>query len=276
MDKITISSKMDSTFGFEMTARGINLKDARALFQTEISKGITYDILCDHIKGDKWSVTIPKGLINDGAYDFKLCVIIEDFYFEPVKGKLNVISEHIIKVFGVSEEKQEEKQEPTKNEDVKSIVKRLKERQKESNEEITVEELPDLLNEEIEDLEEQIEETIDIEDLDGQVKVEEIEVTLTPAVIAENSLIRDFKRRDDINKRVKLILDNISNASSSEEKLSEDEKLEPALPEVTIGITETQEPGPFFEEIDKMRELNERRKKNRAIKDAIRSIRDKS
>ena len=275
MDKITISSKMDSTFGFEMTAQGINLKDARALFQTEITKGITYDILCDHIKGDRWSVTIPKGLIDDGAYDFKLCVIIEDFYFEPVKGKLDVISEHIIKVFGVPEEKQEEKQEPTKTEAVESIVKRLKDRQKESNKEIAVEELPDLLNEDSEDLEEQIEETIDVEDLNDQVKVKEIEVTLTPVIIAENSLIKDFKKREDVNKRVRLMLDNIGNETSSEGKLSEDENSKP-IPEVTIGVTETQEPGAFFEEIDKMREINERRKKNRAVRDAIRSVKDKS
>lgn len=253
MDKITISSKMDSTFGFEMTAQGINLKDARVLFQTEISEGITYDILCNHIKGDKWSVTIPKGLIDDGAYDFKLCVIVEDFYFEPVKGKLDVISEHIIKVFGVPEEKQKEKQELTKTEAVESIVKRLKDRQKESNKKIAVEELPNLLNEDSEDLEEQIE-------------VKEIEVTLTPVAIAENSLIKDFKKREDVNKRVRLMLDNIGNETSSEEKLSE----------VTIGVTETQESGPFFEEIDKMRELNERRKKNRAVKDAIRSVKNKS
>ena len=113
MEKITISSKIDSKFEFEMSAIGVDLKLGKALFETEISKGIKYSVNCINESGKLWSVTIPKGLIPNGSYAFTLCVIADEYYFEPVKGKLEVVSSEIIEVLGVPANKQQPKEKDT-------------------------------------------------------------------------------------------------------------------------------------------------------------------
>ena len=101
MKNITISSKIDSTFDFEMSSVGIDTKKSKPLFQVDVSPGIHYAVECKKKTGSKWSVTIPKGLIHNGSYKFKLCVIVDEFYFEPIKGQITVVSAKTIEVSGV-------------------------------------------------------------------------------------------------------------------------------------------------------------------------------
>ena len=302
IENIIISSKIDSTFEFEMVAQGINLEDARVLFQTEVTKDVNYDVLCQHIQGDKWSCTIPKSLISDGAYNFKLCVIVEDFYFEPVKGMLSVVSEKTIEVFGVtSDAKKPKPTKPTKpkktNEDADSIVKKILDKQKETgneepvipsvlsdaqeqaseeiiteesevvneSEEIVEETPAEIIEEPTDEIEEVIEEE-DTEEITDSVQeeiIEEeepsitIEVTPTPAsIVSERSIFTEGRRRELANKKVQDVLESLKNTTPSQET-------------ITPEVTGTQEPGKFFEQLDEMKALNEKRQKNKIVKQAI-------
>jgi hypothetical protein len=333
MENITISSKIDSTFEFEMTASGIDLDSGKAVFQTEISSGINYDVDCKKEKGKLWSVTIPKGLIPNGAYNFSLCVIVDEYFFEPVTGKINVVSAETIKVSGVQVDMEPEKETPSKKttgktsdgttgkpsdgttkkaikeeidassgQSIKNIKRRISERQEskamspffkteedikeekyEKREFDTIYPAKDVpksakpkyksvfvppLSEKVEKLDEDVEQEpeeiieenpIVVEKETPEVKAPEIVENAVKDDVTVDEVILFDKETPDVNERVRNILSSTKNPPVTP-------------PELTVKVVETQKPGKFFEDLDAMKELNEKRKLNKKIKDVIKNV----
>ncbi len=318
IDSITISSKIDSEFEFEMTAQGIKLQDATVLFQTEITPDITYDVRCKHVTSDRWSVKIPKSLIPNGSYNFKIAVIVEELIFEPVKGILRVVSEEIIEISGVdakvkkpankkpestpevTPELTPEVTEPKKvKENLLASLPKLQEQQsvapKAKPPVVTANEaqLKTVQMKEGEGHEELIKRIIEERKRKAQVSeteqvttpVPEPEVSVTPTlevtetiepeqptstpvvtatptldetvtpttkkVVSENSIFVENARRKRANSAVKDIVSNMNN------------------PQPTPEVTGTVEPGKFFDDLEELKKLNEKKAKNKAVRDAI-------
>lgn len=255
MEKITISSKIDSKFEFEMTAQGIDLKDGKVFFQIKKSDDIFYDVKCQHENGDRWSVTVPKGLIKNGSYNFKLCVIVEDFYFEPVEGQLNVISAQVIQVSGIDQNKKE-KDDKAKDKTVKEeiIIEETKDDEKiiESDNEKQIVEKDEKDDDKVSEDNEIVEELKDDE-----------ETVKDDKEIEKETEDNKEETEDDANKRIKEYLNKIN----TEPLFTVD--LEPTP---TVTVDETKLPhhsSKFFEEIDKMHDINERRRLNKKIRESI-------
>jgi len=314
MENITISSKIDSTFEFEMTATGVDLSSSIASFQTEISSGIRYNVNC--VKGEdrKWSVTIPKGLIPNGSYKFSLCVVVDEFFFEPVTGKLNVVSAEIIKVSGIPVEMEPAKEKPAKKEKVvkkdkalaneneddgkapiqtintvkKIIAERAEHRDKfpffKSKQDLAEEKFqnrkfPTIYPTELpKSVRSKIKPTTEEETKKDEVQVDDtpieatIEVTVeappvvTPEVTAVKKKPVPSKRaktkKPSTKKKEKVIEDTIDPNQRVKDILSSiNNPKETPSSEIAIDVMETQEPDKFFDEIEGMKKLNERRKK---------------
>ena len=317
MEKITISSKIDSTFEFEMTAHGISLRNSKTLFQTEVKPGIKYDVECKNVEGKLWEVTIPKGLIPNGSYDFNLCVIAEEFFFTPVTGKLNVVSAKTIKVSGVQVEldDEEETKEETKKVDetvtetvapiisddgtrskVQMIKDRINERKRPSpspryqffktDKELEEERLANkkyktiFTENELDNKPIKTETTPVVEDITESVEIDDVlDHELDTSVKLDTTDVKDIV--EDVvettpEKKVLPTLPPMFNKSKEvvEATVDPNDKVKEILSNIneptpipTIEVTET---GTFFDELDEMKEINKRRKTNRAVKDAIR------
>ena len=126
MENLTISSKVDNTFDFDITAQGLNVKSGQVLLNVEVTKHLSYSIHCKNVAGQKWTMTIPKETFENGTHKYKICVIVDDFYFEPIKGELVVVSKDTIKV-GSSDNKDSKEKEKSKKSDPKNDKKAVKE-----------------------------------------------------------------------------------------------------------------------------------------------------
>jgi len=248
-------------------------------------------------------------------------VIVEELYFEPVKGILRVVSEETIEVFGVNSKETPAKKEeqPTKstpkpkkveerpnilsslpkldenhvskkanvvqppkanmpvNETIlntvqvkegeghEDLIRRIIEERKAKLEQKTAVSEQHVSEQKIEET--PVAETVIVEEVEPEAIVEieavsEIPVTPTPhidetvtptskSIVSENSIFTVNARKAKANSAVKGIIANINN------------------PQPTPEVTGTVEPGKFFEELEELKKLNEKKAKNRAVKDAI-------
>lgn len=98
MENIVISNNIDNSFEFDATAQGLDIKSGKLLLHVAVSDQLSYTIKCTHIAGVKWAINIPKNTFENGTFDYTLSVIVDNFYFEPMVGKLEVVHDDSITV----------------------------------------------------------------------------------------------------------------------------------------------------------------------------------
>jgi len=94
---LTAPGNRDSTFEFELKTEGVNLADCRVYFVLQ-DEGFNYELPCKKINETFWSITIPKKLSTSKNRQYTVCVIAEDFHFEPVKGDIKFINKDDVQV----------------------------------------------------------------------------------------------------------------------------------------------------------------------------------
>lgn len=130
MENITLTTKRENQFDFDLTASGIDIKKAAVHFCVSIDKHTSSLVHCRHLAGQKWSVTFPKGLLDSGKYQFKLCVVVDDFYFEPASGNINVVTADNITVGSSPKVSSEDEEVATKPKEEKPKEEKPKEENK--------------------------------------------------------------------------------------------------------------------------------------------------
>lgn len=103
MENILISSTRDTQFDFTLTASGLDIKRGSVYFCIKQSAQTSILIHCRHLTGQQWTVKFPKNALSVGNHAYKLCVVVDDFYFEPVSGKIDVVSKDTVHVGPVSD-----------------------------------------------------------------------------------------------------------------------------------------------------------------------------
>lgn len=93
MDNIvTITNAKKNTLQFELSIEGLEAKEVSVRFVVETAKGIELGFMCKNSDGEKWEVNIPKlEMLEKTAYPFHIDVIADGYYFEPMKGTINVV-----------------------------------------------------------------------------------------------------------------------------------------------------------------------------------------
>jgi len=87
---INITYNKTNTIEFEAEIKGVDEKDAKAAFVIE-TKDV--DLSFKAVRSDnKWIVTVPPiALLEKTAYNFRICMVVDGYFFEPSKGTLNVV-----------------------------------------------------------------------------------------------------------------------------------------------------------------------------------------
>jgi len=150
-EKISIVKTRKNELEFDINIRGANKKDPDVRFVIE-DGDIHYSFKCKPVgkESDQWTVNIPimKQLSKD-AYPFRLEVIIDGYYFEPVRKTLTVLDEPKVKTGEVTDHPNAptvtmgKKEEPKKPNPKKKTVVKKKEIKKVTKKEIKEEIIPE-------------------------------------------------------------------------------------------------------------------------------------
>lgn len=124
---ISIVKTRDNELEFDINIRGAQRQDPTVRLVIEDPK-VNYSFNCSNLKDDKWVVNIPPlPHLTRKEYPFRLEVIIDGYYFEPYRKKLNIIPEPIVKSGKVAEKHPEKpvvNDKPKAAETTKKVVEK--------------------------------------------------------------------------------------------------------------------------------------------------------
>lgn len=93
---VTINNTKKNVLEFDMSIQGLDAKDVDVKFVIK-TKNMDLAFKAKHDSGDKWSVTIPElPMVERTAYKCCIVVVADGFFFEPMKGTVNVVGSHEI------------------------------------------------------------------------------------------------------------------------------------------------------------------------------------
>jgi len=101
MTTININPSKSSNIEFELSVQGMdNTNDISVRFVVlEMFAGCGVSIECKNVGGSKWAATIPPGVqLSESAYDFRIETVVNEYYFEPAEGKLQVMSDPVVHI----------------------------------------------------------------------------------------------------------------------------------------------------------------------------------
>lgn len=91
---VTINNTKQNILEFDITVEGLDKKDVEANFIIR-AKEMDLSFAAKKEKGDTWSVTIPKlPMVEKTTYKCSVVVVADGYYFEPMKGSINVVGSH--------------------------------------------------------------------------------------------------------------------------------------------------------------------------------------
>jgi len=91
---VTISNKKDNVLEFDVDVQGIDTNDMTVRFIIEAS-GMELGFDSKKQSERKWSVEIPAlSMLDTTAYPFHIDIIVDGYYFEPLRGSVNVVGTH--------------------------------------------------------------------------------------------------------------------------------------------------------------------------------------
>lgn len=94
---ITISNVKENVLEFDVEIKGIDTDETTVRFIIEVNKmKLSFD--CEKGKEEKlWSVKIPAlSILETTSYPFHIDVIVDGYYFDAMKGSINVVGTHEI------------------------------------------------------------------------------------------------------------------------------------------------------------------------------------
>jgi len=97
MDKlVTISNVKENVLEFDVEVEGVDTTDMAVRFIIEAS-GMELGFDSKKGKKTKWSVDIPAlAILEKTTYPFHIDIIVDGYYFEPLRGSVNVVGSHEI------------------------------------------------------------------------------------------------------------------------------------------------------------------------------------
>lgn len=91
---VTINNTKKNVLEFDVSISGLDTKDVEVKFVIKTKK-MDLVFAAKHEKGDTWSVNIPElPMVEKTTYKSSVVVIADGYYFEPMKGSVNVVGSH--------------------------------------------------------------------------------------------------------------------------------------------------------------------------------------
>lgn len=89
---IQIFSTKENTVDFNITTQGLSEDNLKVCFVIETSQ-MNVSFYAQKQEGEKWRVTIPPmAFLEKTAYNFCIYVVADEYYFEPFRGVVNIVS----------------------------------------------------------------------------------------------------------------------------------------------------------------------------------------
>ena len=256
----------------EITASGIPMHEAKVEFTIK-KRDISFSFPAKMVDDKKFVFNITND-VNDlvnKTHEYSLHVYYGNARFEADSGKFNLVDKEAFTV-----KMQQEKGEDSLASKLKSKTQRARKKEAEKPEPT----VPKATKKDIPKVTETPKVTATEVDTTKPLTptFEATKPTPTPTVETTTTLkeakdaIKNTKevqepieegREENPNDRIKKILSSINKTATPNVELA-------VTPDSTVSVTETQEPGQFFKEIEKMRAINEKRRKNKEVKDIIR------
>ena len=250
MEEMSLIIAVDVPYEVQITATGIPIHEAKVEFCLP-KRDISYNFPAKMVNDKKFVFILTdalKELINK-THEYKLYVYYGNARFEADEGSFNLIDKT---AFDVKMKGDKEAESLADKLITKTAKKPQSTQKKEEKPTVTEEVTPTKAKKK------------------ATPKVEATKPTPTPTMETTTTLKEakeaikktiGVEEGVDPNQKVKDILSSIDKSAPSIELATD-----PATPE---KVLETQKPGKLFEEVDRMREINERRKANKKIRDAI-------
>lgn len=276
MEEMSLIIAVNVPYEVEITATGIPIHEAKVEFCIPKNK-LSYNYPAKMVTDNKFVFTLTNeldGLVNS-THDYKLYVYYGNARFEADTGSFNLVDEKAFDVKMNSDKSAESLADKLMDKVAKRpTTKDKKVKEPEVTATVEVTSTPEVT------------ETVDATDTIVTPTVAATKptptptVTLTTTVKETKNALKDYVTKkttkkttkkpvkesvEDANQRVKDILSSINKTATPSVEMN--------TPEVTkdAPVVETQESGKFFEEIERMRNINETRKTNKKVKDAIRN-----
>lgn len=94
MNVVTITNVKDNTLEFNLSIEGIGAADPTVRFVIK-TENVNLTFIATQIEKTTWGVTIPAlSFLKRTAYDYVIEVILDGYYFEALKGTIDVIGTH--------------------------------------------------------------------------------------------------------------------------------------------------------------------------------------
>jgi hypothetical protein len=93
---VTISKAKDNVLEFDVEITGIDTAEMSVQFVIE-ADGLKLGFDSEKMTEKKWSVKIPAlAMLDTTAYPFHIDVMVDGYYFEPLRGSVNVVGTHSV------------------------------------------------------------------------------------------------------------------------------------------------------------------------------------
>jgi len=296
MEEMSLIIAVDVPYEVEITATGIPIHQSKVEFCIP-KNDVSFNFPAKMVTDNKF-VFVLTGILDkfmNETHDYKLYVYYGNARFEADSGSFNLVNKAAFEV-KMQGDKDNESMAAKLLAKTKPQSTRKKDDPKTANPEVTVTEEPkatEVAKPEV--VEPEITETPEVtvakKKAARKISLKATKPTPTPTITATTTLkeakkalssyivkepipkekvvIEDITNiQDDPNEKVRSILSSMNKTATPSIDLA-------PVPVAKVGVTETQEPGKFFEEVNKMRKLNEQRKANRKIKDVIRNAKKK-
>jgi len=94
---ITIVNTRENPLDFDISIQGVDSSDAQVKFIIETNP-VQFGFPCTKGEGEKWIVTIPPlPHIPQVAYNFHIEIVVDGYFFEALRGTVNVTAEPEVK-----------------------------------------------------------------------------------------------------------------------------------------------------------------------------------
>lgn len=89
-NNVTITNTKESVLDFQVTVNGVEVEDMKVRFVVETTLG-EMGFVATKKDNEKWAVTIPAlPHVERTAHNFRIDVVVDGYYFEAMRGVLNV------------------------------------------------------------------------------------------------------------------------------------------------------------------------------------------
>lgn len=270
MEEVNLVIAVDVPYEVEITATGIPMHEAKVEFCIPKNE-ISFNFPAKMITDNKFIFTLTddlKSLLNK-THNYKLFVYYGNARFEADTGIFNLVNKDSFNVKMDTKPKvtlsdkllDKTKKRPVKKPETtpkpaETSTPTPEETVKVTKKVSSTKPIPTPV----------VETTTTVKEVKKSLKVKD---TKKKKVVKEDTkavIIEEVEPTKDANAKVRDILESLNKSATPSVDL---------VPATTLPVTETQQTGKFFEEVDRMRTINEQRKKTREVKEIIKKSKKK-